>query len=74
MGVSETDQRHGRAGTEGTVLIQAARGAHVDWADSKGLYQWERKALELSEERSKLGHGISYVEASDSRIVDPHCL
>ena len=29
-------------------------GAHVDWADSKGLNQWVRKALELSEERSKL--------------------
>jgi hypothetical protein len=37
-------------------------GAHVDWADSKGLNQWERKALELSEERSKLGYGISTVE------------
>jgi hypothetical protein len=30
-------------------------GAHVDWADSKGLNQWERTALELREERSKLG-------------------
>ena len=28
--------------------------AHVDWADSKGLNQWERKALELAEERSQL--------------------
>ena len=28
--------------------------AHVDWADSKGLNEWERKALELAEERSKL--------------------
>ncbi len=27
--------------------------AHVAWADSKGLNRWERKALELSEERSK---------------------
>jgi hypothetical protein len=30
-------------------------GAQVDWADSKGLNQWQRKALELTEERSKLG-------------------
>jgi hypothetical protein len=29
-------------------------GAHVDWADSKGLNEWEHKALELSEERSQL--------------------
>lgn len=29
-------------------------GAHVDWTDSKGLNQWERNALELSEERSQL--------------------
>ena len=34
-------------------------GAHVDWTDSRGLNEWERKALELSEERSKLGYGIS---------------
>ena len=30
------------------------RFAHVDWSDSKGLNEWERKALELSEERSKI--------------------
>ena len=29
--------------------------AHVDWPDSKGLNQWERRALELAEERSQLG-------------------
>ena len=29
-------------------------GARVDWVDSKGLNEWERKALELSEERSQL--------------------
>ena len=28
--------------------------AHVDWADSKGLNEWERKALELAQERSKI--------------------
>ena len=40
--------RHAVAALDGIV------GARVDWADSKGLNQWERKALELSEERSKL--------------------
>jgi hypothetical protein len=30
-------------------------GAYVDWADSKGLNEWERTALELAGERSKLG-------------------
>jgi len=49
-------------------------GAHVDWADSKGLNQWEPKALELADERSKLGYGISYVETSSSRIAGPSCL
>ena len=29
--------------------------ARVDWPDSKGLNQWDRKALELAEERSQLG-------------------
>jgi hypothetical protein len=29
--------------------------ARVDWPDSKGLNQYERKALELAEERSQLG-------------------
>jgi hypothetical protein len=31
--------------------------AHVDWADSKGLNRWGRKALELTGERSKLRPG-----------------
>jgi hypothetical protein len=30
-------------------------GAHLDWPESKGLNGWERKALELAEERSQLG-------------------
>jgi hypothetical protein len=38
------------------------RWRHVDWGDSKGLNQWERKALDLSEERSKLEYGISTVK------------
>jgi hypothetical protein len=29
--------------------------ARVDWADSKGLNQWQRLALGLVEERSQLG-------------------
>jgi hypothetical protein len=35
------------------AALDGITGAHVDWADSKGLNQWERKALELSGERSK---------------------
>ena len=45
--------RHAGAALDGIA------GAHVDWADSRGLNQWERNALELSEERSRLGYGIS---------------
>ena len=41
--------RHAVATLDGII------GAHVDWADSKGLNQWERTALELAEERSQLG-------------------
>jgi hypothetical protein len=37
------------------AALDGIAGAHVDWADSKGLSQWERTALELAEERSKLG-------------------
>jgi hypothetical protein len=37
------------------AALDGITSAHVDWADSKGLNQWERKALELSEERSTLG-------------------
>lgn len=40
--------RHAVAALNGIV------GAHVDWPDSKGLNEWERKALELAEERSQL--------------------
>jgi hypothetical protein len=36
------------------AALNGITGAHVDWADSKGLNKWERKALELSEERSQL--------------------
>ena len=34
--------------------LDGIAGAHVDWADSKGLNEWERKALELSEEWNKI--------------------
>jgi hypothetical protein len=33
----------------------------VDWTDSRGLNEWERKALELSEEQSKLTNSISTI-------------
>ena len=33
------------------AALDGITGAHVDWADSKGLNEWERKALELSEEQ-----------------------
>ena len=35
--------------------LDGITGAHVDWADSNGLNEWERTALELPEDRSKLG-------------------
>jgi hypothetical protein len=41
--------RHAVAALNGIV------GAHVDWPESKGLNEWEHKALELAEERSQLG-------------------
>ena len=41
--------RHALAALDGIT------GARVDWTDSKGLNQWERKALELAEERSQIG-------------------
>ena len=47
--------RHAAAALDGIA------GGHVDWADN-GLNQWERKALELSEERSQLGYGGSTVD------------
>jgi hypothetical protein len=36
------------------AALDGITGAHIDWADSKGLNEWERKVPELSEERSKL--------------------
>jgi hypothetical protein len=37
------------------AALDGITGAHVDWADSKGLNEWECMALELAEERSQLG-------------------
>jgi len=37
------------------AALDGIASAHVNWADSKGLNQWERKALELAEEQSQLG-------------------
>jgi hypothetical protein len=39
----------------GAAALDAIASAHVDWTDSKSLNEWERKALELAEERSQLG-------------------
>ena len=36
------------------AALDGITGAHVDWADTRGLNQWERKALELSEGQSQL--------------------
>ena len=43
--------RHAAAALDGIA------GAHVDWADSKGINEYERAALELTGERSRLGVG-----------------
>jgi len=40
--------RHAVAALDGII------GAYVDWEDSRGLNEWERQALDLSEERSQL--------------------
>ncbi|MGO8888512.1 MAG: hypothetical protein ACLP8X_34065 [Streptosporangiaceae bacterium] len=36
------------------AALDGIAGAHVDWANSKCLNEWERKALKLAEERSKI--------------------
>lgn len=40
------------------AALNGITGAHVDWPDSKGLNEWERKALELAEERNQLGYEL----------------
>ena len=39
---------------QAVAALDGITSAHVDWADFKGLNEWERKALELSDERSQL--------------------
>jgi hypothetical protein len=60
----QVPQRGAAAGSEASAracprhavaALEGIASARVDWADSKGLNQWERKALEMSEERSQLG-------------------
>jgi hypothetical protein len=36
------------------AALDGIRGARVNWADSQGLNPWERTALELAGERSRL--------------------
>jgi hypothetical protein len=36
------------------AALDGITSAHIGWTDSECLNQWERKALELFEERSKL--------------------
>jgi hypothetical protein len=36
------------------AALGALAAGHVDWQDSNGLNEFERQALELTEERSKL--------------------
>ena len=62
MPVLRTGHDHGLRGRHSVRLprhavaaLDGITGAHVDWADSKGLNQWERMALELAEEPSQLG-------------------
>ena len=45
------------------AALDGITSAHVDWADSRDLNQWERTALELSEKRSKLAYGIGTIRA-----------
>jgi hypothetical protein len=39
------------------AALDGITGARVDWADSRGLNEHERQALELSEERSQFAAG-----------------
>jgi hypothetical protein len=36
------------------AALNGLTGAHMDWAGTKGINEWEHQALELAEERSKL--------------------
>ena len=49
-------RRHQRRGCprHAVAALDGIAGAHVDWADSKGINEYERTALDLTEERSQL--------------------
>jgi hypothetical protein len=46
------------------AALYGITGTHVSWADSKGLNEWEHKALELAEERSELSALVARTWAS----------
>jgi hypothetical protein len=49
--ITDATGDHARACARHAVAaLDAIDGAHVDWADSRGLNEYEQKALELSEE------------------------
>jgi hypothetical protein len=53
--ITDTEGGSARACPRHAVAaLDGITGARVDWADSLGLNEYERKALELSEERSQL--------------------
>ena len=39
---------------QAVAALDGIASAQVNWADSKDLNEWERKALEVAEERSQL--------------------
>lgn len=51
---SQGDRGRGCA-RHAAAALNGIAGTRVDWADTKGLNKWEHQALELAEERSKLG-------------------
>ena len=56
--VTITDSEGARArgcARHAVTAINGTTGAHVDWIDSRGFNEWERTALEPSEDQSKLG-------------------
>ena len=57
--------RHAIAGLEGID------GARVDWADTKGLNEYERKALELTEEISQRHVTRAASEAEPQAEAEP---
>jgi hypothetical protein len=53
--ITDTEGERARACPPHAVAaLNGITGARIDWADSLGLNEYEREALELSEERSQL--------------------